>query len=161
MSRVDEICPLAFQKQTIISMHITSLVKIHWYLLKLSPGNENPDVPRADYCHEMTNFPISNSKQISTISMNISFVKIHWVLLKYHPERKLWTCRGQITLSKTDKICPLAIRSSQYQCIHQDWNKSIDIYSSYHPETKIRTDGRSYGWTLIGYSMLNFFRQKL
>ena len=31
--------------------------------------------------------------------------------------------------------------SPQYQCTHQVWWKSIDVYSSYHPETKNgRTD---------------------
>ena len=32
-----------------------------------------------------------------------------WHLLSYHPETKIWACVRQITLSKFDKICPLAI----------------------------------------------------
>ena len=41
---IDEICPLTIPNQiSTISMHISSLMKIHWYLLKLSPGNENTD----------------------------------------------------------------------------------------------------------------------
>ena len=40
MSNIDEICPLAIPNQiSTISMHIPSLVKIHWCLLKLSSGN--------------------------------------------------------------------------------------------------------------------------
>ena len=40
-SKIDEICPLAIPNQiSTISMHIPSLVKIHWCLLKLSSGNE-------------------------------------------------------------------------------------------------------------------------
>ena len=45
----DEICPLAFPNQiSLISIHISSLVKIPWYLLKLLSGNENMGVSRAD-----------------------------------------------------------------------------------------------------------------
>ena len=29
-------------------MNISSLMKIHWYVLKLSPGNANTEMPRAD-----------------------------------------------------------------------------------------------------------------
>ena len=46
-----------------ITMHIPSLVKIHWYLLKLSSGNENIDVSRADKSiKKWWNLPISNPK---------------------------------------------------------------------------------------------------
>ena len=39
-SKIDEICPLAITNQiSTISMHMLSLVKIHWCLLKLSSGN--------------------------------------------------------------------------------------------------------------------------
>ena len=45
--KFNKICPLAIPNQIyIISMHI-SFMKIHWHLLKLSPGNENSDVLRA------------------------------------------------------------------------------------------------------------------
>ena len=48
LSKNDEICPLAIPNQmATISMHIPSLVKYDWYLLKLS-GNENMDVWWAD-----------------------------------------------------------------------------------------------------------------
>ena len=46
-----------------MSMHIASLVKIPCYLLKLSPGNENMGVSRADNALKIwRNLPISNSK---------------------------------------------------------------------------------------------------
>ena len=47
--KIDEICPLAIKKEvSSISMHIASLVKIPCYLFKLSSGNENMGVSRAD-----------------------------------------------------------------------------------------------------------------
>ena len=46
-----------------ISTHIPSLVKIHWCLLKLSSGNENMGVSRADNSvKNWRNLPISNPK---------------------------------------------------------------------------------------------------
>ena len=66
------------------SMHIASLDKIPCYLLKLSSGNENMGVSRAD--NSVKNWrkcPLAISNQIFTISMHIlSLVKIHWCLLK-------------------------------------------------------------------------------
>ena len=44
-------------------MHIPSLAKIHQYLLKLSSGNENMDMSRADNAiKNWQNLPISNPK---------------------------------------------------------------------------------------------------
>ena len=46
-----------------MSMHIASLVKIPCYLLKLSSGNENKGVSRADNSVKIRrNLPISNPK---------------------------------------------------------------------------------------------------
>ena len=46
-----------------MSMHIASLVKIPCYLLKLSSGNENMSVSRADNSVKISrNLPISNPK---------------------------------------------------------------------------------------------------
>ena len=58
------ICPLAIPNQiSLMSMHIASLVKIPCYLLKLSPGNENMGVSRADnYVKILRNLLISNPK---------------------------------------------------------------------------------------------------
>ena len=103
LSEFDNICQLAIPQQiSSRSVHSTSLVKIHWNLLKLLSGNENPDVSWADSCQK---------------------------LLKFAHQ-----------LSKT--------RPPQYQCTYQVWWKSTDIYASYHPEIKIRTDGHATcGWT--------------
>ena len=47
-SKFDKICPLAIPNQiSTTSMHIPSLVKIHWCILKLSSGNENMSMSRA------------------------------------------------------------------------------------------------------------------
>ena len=64
LSKIDEICPLAIPKQiSTISRHTPSVVKIHWYLLKLSSRKENTDLSRADnYVKNWWNLPISNPK---------------------------------------------------------------------------------------------------
>ena len=49
LSNMKKKCPLAIPKQiSTIPMQIPSLVKIHWYLLKLPSINENTDLSRAD-----------------------------------------------------------------------------------------------------------------
>ena len=62
--KIDEICPLAISKQiSTISMHIPSLVKIHWHLLKLSSWKEKSDLLWADNSvKNWQNLPISNPK---------------------------------------------------------------------------------------------------
>ena len=51
LSKIDEICPLAIPNQLAkISLHIPSLVKIHWYLLKLWSGNENTEEQTYNKC---------------------------------------------------------------------------------------------------------------
>ena len=105
-----------------ISMHITSLVKIHWHLLKLSSQNENTDVWRADNSvWNWQNFAISNLKpDLYNINRHTTFGEHGnknmdmWqestdIYSSYHPEMKIQMCGGQITLSKIDKFCPLAI----------------------------------------------------
>ena len=59
-----EICPEAIPIQnSTISMHIPSLVKIHWRIPKLSSGNENMGVSWADNSVKIwRNLPISNPK---------------------------------------------------------------------------------------------------
>ena len=63
-SKIDEICPSAIPNQvSTIPMHIPSKVKIRWHLLKLSSGNENTDVFRADNSvKNWRNLPINNPK---------------------------------------------------------------------------------------------------
>ena len=57
-------------------MHIPSLVKIDWYLLKLSFRNKNTDVLQVDNSVRIDEIcPIAVLNQISTISMHIpSFI---------------------------------------------------------------------------------------
>ena len=54
---------------------------------------------------------------------------------------KIWACLGETTPSKFDEICPLAIpyqiSTISIYITYQVWLKSIDIYTSYHPERKI------------------------
>ena len=65
-------------------MHIANLVKMPCYLLKLSPGNENVGMPRADNSIKFDEIcPLAIPKQISLMSMHIaSLVKIPCYLLK-------------------------------------------------------------------------------
>ena len=62
LSNIDEICPLAIpNKIFFISMHVPSLVNIPRLFLKLSSGNENMVVSRADNSVKIwRNLPISN-----------------------------------------------------------------------------------------------------
>ena len=63
--KIDEICRLAILNQIhLISMHLSSFVKIHWKsILKLPSGNENMDVSRADNSVEnWRNLPFSHPK---------------------------------------------------------------------------------------------------
>ena len=90
-------------------MHTPSVVKIHWYLLKLSSGNENTDILRVDNSvKNRQNLPINNLKP------DLHNINAH--------------------------------------------TKFDDIYSSYCPETKIRTDGHSNIARLWATPMLNYHR---
>ena len=89
MSNINEICPLAIQNQIfLISMHVPSLVKTPRHLHKLSSGNKNMSVFRADNSNKICPLVIPN--QISILSMHIpSLVKIHWCLLKLSSGNKI------------------------------------------------------------------------
>ena len=50
----------------------------------------------------------SNTSQIIISMYTPSLVKIHY-LLKLSSKTKIWICIGQITVSKIEEICPLAI----------------------------------------------------
>ena len=100
---MDKIRQLAIPMQIfIMSMHIPSLVKIHWYLLKLSSRNENTDVLQADNSvKNWWNLPITKPNQISTIWMHtLSLVKIYWHLLKLPSRNK--NMDGRIYNKQTD-----------------------------------------------------------
>ena len=129
-------------------MHIAGLVKIPCYLLKLSSGNENMGVSRADNSvKNWRNLAISNPKpDLHNINAHTKFGEIHWCLLK------LSSGNENMGVSRADNSVKnwrnFAISNpkpdlKKNQCTYQVWWKSIDVYSSYHPETKNgRTDGR-------------------
>ena len=62
-------------------------------------------------CCRHDNFPISNPKpDLLHINACTKFgEKSIDVYSSYHPDTKIWACLGQITPSKFNKICPLAI----------------------------------------------------
>ena len=102
------------------------------------------------------NLPFSIPKQISLMSMYVpSLVKIPWHLLKLSPgTENIGVSRGD-NRQKLTKLAHLQsqTRSSQYQYTYQVWWKSINVYSSYHPETKYwRTDGRTTDGRLDGHT---------
>ena len=85
LSKTDEICQSAIPKKiSTTSVHITSLVKIHWHLLKLLVGKENMDMLRVgNPFKNWLNLPLAIPNQISTVSiLTQSLVKTHWHLLK-------------------------------------------------------------------------------
>ena len=90
------------------------------------------------------NLPISNPKPDL---LNINALYQVWlksldINSSYRPETKIEACLGLITPSKYNEICPLAIPNqiSTISIYISSLVKSIDVYLSYHPETR-------YGWT--------------
>ena len=90
--------------------------------------------------------PLAIPNQISLISINVpSLVKIPWHLFNISSWNK------NMGVSREDNCQNLTkfdhkqsqTRSPQYQCTYQVWWKSVDVYSSYHPETKY---GRTDDW---------------
>ena len=155
LSNIDEICPLAIPNQTsLISMHVLSLVKIPWHLLKLSSGNKNMGMSQADNSIKIwQNLPISNPKPISTISMHIpSLVKIHWCLLKLSSVNgnKNMGMSRQITLSKFYEICRLAI-PNQISTISMHIPNLVKIHwclLKLSSGNEIRMDGLTTDWRI-------------
>ena len=85
LTKIYEICLSAISKQiSTISMHTPSLVKNHWYLLKLTSRNEKKDLSQQKTLSKIDKIcPLTIPNQISTTSMHTpSLVKIHWYLLK-------------------------------------------------------------------------------
>ena len=98
------------------------------------------------------NLPISNPKPdfLPYQCMCQVWLKSLDIYSSYRPGTKIWTCLGQITLSKFDKICLLAIQhqiSAISMHIPNLW-KSTDVYSNYHLETKY---GQTYDWLTDGW----------
>ena len=83
--------PVGSQKQITISLLIPSLVKIHLHLLKLSSGNENMDVSRADYSvKNWRNLSISNPKpDLHNRCTHQCWWKSTDIYSSYRPETKI------------------------------------------------------------------------
>ena len=128
MSKIDEICQWAIPKQiSIISMHISNLVKIHWDLLNLLSWKYNTDVLRADNSvKNVRNSPISNPKaDVHNINAHrpTQFGENPLLFTKVIVQKWKFACRGHITLPKIDEIRPLTIPNQPSRV----WWKSIDI----------------------------------
>ena len=94
VSKNKEICPLAIPNSiSTISMQILSLVKTHWYLLKLSTGKEKSDVLRENnLVKNWQNLPINNPKQdLHNINAQTKFGGKLLIFTGYRPETKIWT----------------------------------------------------------------------
>ena len=132
LSKIDKICLSAILKQiSIISMHTPSLVKIYWYLLKLSSGNENMDLSWADMStlSKIDKIcPLTIRNQISTISTHtLSWVKIHWYFFKLSSGNKImdwltdiWQRTDGHTDSQHDIIIPGHYRAAGYKNVTSD-----------------------------------------
>ena len=68
-------------------------------------------VSRADNSvNILRNLPISNPKpDLLNINAHSKIDENPIIYSSYHPETKIWACLEQITPSKFDEICPLAI----------------------------------------------------
>ena len=76
----------------------------HWYLLKLSSGNENMTMSRADNTVRIDKIcPLAMPNQISKISVHSpSFVKIHWYIHMLSSRRKYGRTDVITTDGRTD-----------------------------------------------------------
>ena len=127
LTKIDEICPSAIPNQiSTISIHIWSVVKIHWDLLKLSSENLNTDLLRAD--NSVKNWQKSHyPKPDLYISMHRpSLVKIHWYLLKFSSRNENTDRRTDVRQIDGHKdnqhytIIPLPLSCVGYK--NQSWN---------------------------------------
>ena len=162
LSNIVEICPLAIPNQiSLISMHVPSLVKMPWYLCKLSSRNENIGMPRADTTSKFDEIcPLAILNQICTISIHIpSLVWIRWCLLKLSSRNEImadghttdrWTDRHMDVERET--IIPRHYHVVRYKNVfqlfplHKSINKhrfdlalkrsTINLWSSFEPTWK-------------------------
>ena len=108
-SKVDEICPLAIPNQiSTISMHIPSLVKIHWHLLKLLFRNENTDVWQADNSvKKWRNLSIRNPKpDFYNINAQTKFGENPLMFTRNHSETKYARPTNRWTDTPTSNLKP-------------------------------------------------------
>ena len=145
LSKIDEIYPLAIPKQIFtISVHIPSLVKIHWYLL-------NFFIRKWKYRHIAGRWlskidklcPSAIRNQICTISMHIpSLTKIHWHLLKLSLEIKIQTCCGQIAVKNWQNL-PISNPKPDLYNINTQTNFAENSMKF----TQVIIWKQKYGWT--------------
>ena len=93
------------------AMHILSLVKIYWYLLKLSSRNENTDMSRAyNSVKNWQNLPISNPKpDLYNINPNTKFGENPLTFTSVIIRKWNFGHIAGRQMSKIDKICLLTI----------------------------------------------------
>ena len=116
-------------------MHTPSLVKIHWYLLKLSPGNENTDMWKAEFVNNSQNLPISNPRP----DLHNIKVQIHWYLLKLLPGKEntdIWRAGNSVKNWQNLPISKPKPDLHNINVLAMFWWKSI----GYHTEMKIWTE---------------------
>ena len=92
LPKIDEICPSLIPNQiSTISMHISSLVKIQWYLLKfclemkIQKCDGHITLSKID---EICRLAIPNQSPQYQHTLTASLVKIHWHLLKLSSENE-------------------------------------------------------------------------
>ena len=120
-------------------MHVPSLVKIAWHLLKLLSGNENMGVSRADNSVKIwRNLPISNPKpDLHDINAQNKFGENPLMFTRYHPETKygrtdgrtdrwIYDWKTDTRKSKRENIIPCHYRGVGYK---NNNNKIIIIMS--------------------------------
>ena len=103
IKKFGEICPLAIPNQiSLMSMHIASLVKITCYLLKLSSGNENMGMSRADNAVKIwLNLPFSNPKpDIYNTNAHTKFGENPFMFTQVIIQK--WKTDGRTTDRRTD-----------------------------------------------------------
>ena len=132
-------------------MYVPSLVKIPWHLLKLSSRNKNMGMSQADRnsVKIWRTLPFSNPKpDLHNINAHTKFGENSLTFTpSYQPETKIWACLGQITPSKFDEICPLAI-PNQISTISMHIPSLVKIHWNLlklSSGNKIRTD-KTDGW---------------
>ena len=117
LSNIDEICPLAIPNQiSLILMHVPSLVKFSWHLLKLSSGNENISVSRADNSiKSWRNLHISNPKpDLHNINARTKFGENPLMFSRYHPEMKYGRMDRHTDVPR-ETIIPCHYRVARYK----------------------------------------------
>ena len=134
-----------------MSIPIASLVKIPCYLLKLSSWNENMWLSRADNSVKTWwNLPISNPKpDLLNVNAYTKFGENPLLFTQVIVQkRKYGRGSGQITPSKIEEICPLAI-PNQISTISMHTPSLMKIHwclLKLSSGNKKRRDGPTNGW---------------